>query len=158
MLRPTETIVEPLVVESMSHSGSVPVRSVLQPALPMPLATLHQPAFSALCSPDPLAPPAPPPTKSLQSSSLSSPTVLATDHRRNQTQELSKYTSRLIQYGIDDKVDVRYDAARIDNASPSLFNCRVHVGDFAAEGSGATKKEAKHKASEAAFLSIFKST
>ena len=158
MLRPTGKVFEPLVVESMSHSGTVPVPSVLQPALPKPLATLHHPAFSALYSPDPLAPPAPPPTTSLQSSGLSTPTVLAPDHRRNQTQDLSKYTSRLIQYGVDDKVAVRYDAARIDNASPSLFNCRVHVGNFAAEGSGATKKEAKHKASEAAFLSIFNST
>ena len=154
MLQPTGRNVEPLVVESMSHSGSVPVRSVLQPALSRPLRPVHQPAFSAPYAPDPSAPPAAPLTASLQNAGVCSPTVLATDRRRNQIQELSTYTSRLIQYGIDAKVDVRYDPPRMENASPSLFNCRVYVGNCTAEGSGTTKKEAKHKASEAAFMSI----
>ena len=158
MLRTTEKNVESLVAESKSHSRSVPVRTVPEPALSKPLGTFRHQAFSAPYSHGPLAPPAPPPTTTFQSTGLSGPAVLAVDHRRNQPQDLSIYTSRLIQYGIDDNVEVRYDAARVDNASPSLFSCRVYVGNFTAEGSGTTKKEAKHKASEAAFLSIFNST
>lgn len=129
------------MVECVSDSPSGAIHSVLQPTLPISSRTPHQPALSTPC----VSAPSP------SSSPLSIP---ATRYRRKEIQELSTYTSRLIQYGIDSKIDVRYDPVVTEHGFPPLFHCKVHVGDFTTEGSGTTKKEAKHKASEAAFIHV----